>query len=117
MRTNTNTLHFETYAAYEALAAVENAARNTARVAGKAALFVAAPFIGLGFVVALPVIGVATLAWIALRALLARWKGVARFLKHVGLFAAAPFIGLAYALALPFVGFGALVWLALRRAP
>jgi hypothetical protein len=117
MRANTNTLTLENYAAYETVAAVENAARNAVKATGKAGLFVAAPFIGLGFVVALPLIGVCALAWLAARALVAHWKGLARILTRVGLFVAAPFIGLAYALALPFVGFGAIVWLAVRRAP
>ena len=112
-----NTLTLENYAAYETVAAVENAARNAVKATGKAGLFVAAPFIGLGFVVALPIIGLGALAWLAVRAALAHRKTVARFVKHVALFAAAPFIGLAYALALPFVGVGALVWLAVRRAP
>lgn len=117
MRANTNTLHLETYAAYATLAAVENATRDAGKAAGKAALFVGAPLIGLGFVVALPLIGVGALAWLAVRALLKHRATIARFAKHLALFVAAPFIGLAYAAALPFVGFGALVWLALRRAP
>ena len=117
MKANTNTLTLETYAAYETIAAVENAARKALTATGKIGLFVGAPFIGLGFVIGLPLIGVAALAWLAVRALLKHRAAIAHVLKRVGLFAAAPFIGLAYAVALPFVGFGALVWLAVRRAP
>jgi hypothetical protein len=78
--------------------------------AWKVALAVAAPFIGLVFVVAFPVAGLAILAWIGARALARRAKPLARFAKNVALFAAAPFVGLAYAVAFPFVGIGILVW-------
>jgi hypothetical protein len=80
--------------------------RHTAAAAAKAvALACAAPFIGLAFVVGLPVFGLALLAWTVARA---------RFVRNVALFAAAPFIGLAYAVALPFVGIAALGWVAVR---
>jgi hypothetical protein len=78
--------------------------------AWKAALAVAAPLIGLVFVVAFPLVGLAILAWIGARALAKRAKPLARFAKNVALFVAAPFVGLAYAVAFPFVGMGILVW-------
>jgi tetrahydromethanopterin S-methyltransferase subunit E len=78
--------------------------------AWKAALAVAAPLIGLVFVVAFPLVGLAILAWIGARALAKRAKPLARFAKNVALFVAAPFVGLAYAVAFPFVGMGFLVW-------
>lgn len=70
------------------------------------ALLVAAPLIGLGFVLAFPFIGLGTIAWMGARALLRHSvpKKVAVFLKNVVLFFAAPFIGLAYALAFPLIG-------------
>lgn len=108
----TTTLRYEAYAAEEARAALRTAVRNT----GKAAALVAAPFIGLAFVIGLPVIGLGVLAWLAVRAAAARWPGAARIIKRVALFLAAPFIGLAYAFALPFVGIGALAWTAVRAA-
>lgn len=74
------------------------------------AMLVAAPFIGLGFVIAFPFAGLALLAWTAIRAMLERETRLARFVRNVGLFFAAPFIGLAYAIALPFVGLGMLAW-------
>ena len=74
------------------------------------ALLAAAPFIGLGFVVAFPFVGLALLGRAAIRALLERGSRVARFVRNVGLFFAAQFIGLAYAIALPFVGLGMLAW-------
>lgn len=107
----TTTIRVETYAAYGTLAAVEGAAR----AAGKAVLILAAPFIGLAFVVALPFAGIAALAWIGLKAFAARCPRAARTLRNVALFAAAPFVGLAYAVALPFVGVGAIAYLALKR--
>lgn len=107
----TTTIRIETYAAYRTLAAVEGAAH----AAGKAILILAAPFIGLAFVVALPFIGLAAALWIGLKAFKAACPRAVRVLRNVALFAAAPFIGLAYAVALPFVGAGAIVWLAVRR--
>lgn len=99
---------------------VGNFAPNVERIAAtirkphpaavRAALAVAAPLIGLGFVVAFPLVGLAMLAWIGVRALARRAKPLARFAKNVALFVAAPFVGLAYAMAFPFVGMGLLAW-------
>ena len=75
-----------------------------------AALAVAAPFIGLVYVIAFPLVGLAILAWIGARALARRARPLARFAKNVALFIAAPFVGLAYAVAFHFVGMGILVW-------
>jgi hypothetical protein len=96
--------------------AANGAAAKAAHAVNTAATAFAAPFIGLAFVVGFPLIGFAVLAWVAARALAARWKGAARFAKNVALFAAAPFVGLAYAIAFPFVGIGALAWLGARAA-
>jgi CheY-like chemotaxis protein len=76
------------------------------------ALLLAAPFIGLAYAVLLPLAGLATLAWLVARALVANpmVRKVAVHVKNVALFLAAPFIGLAYALSLPLVGVGMLVW-------
>lgn len=74
------------------------------------ALAVAAPIIGLVFVVAFPLVGLVMLAWAGARALARRAKPLARFAKNVALFIAAPFVGLGYAIAFPFVGMGILVW-------
>lgn len=89
-----------------------NAAPTTNTNAAATAL--AAPFIGLAFVIALPLAGLAALAWIGGRALMR--NPAARYVKDVLLFAAAPFIGLAYAAAFPFVGLGALAWYGARAA-
>jgi len=83
---------------------------KTYPAARNVALALAAPVIGLVFVVAFPLAGLAILAWVGARALARRAHPLARFAKNVALFVAAPFVGLAYALAFPFVGIGILVW-------
>jgi hypothetical protein len=88
--------------------------RRTHPVAWNVALAIVAPFIGLVFVVAFPLAGLAILAWIGARALARRAKPLARFTKNVALFVAAPFVGLVYAVAFPFVGIGFLVWRGVR---
>jgi hypothetical protein len=68
---------------------------------------VAAPFIGLVYVLAFPIIGLAMLASIGARALPKR-------VKNIALFFMAPFIGLAYAVAFPFIGLAMVVWIGAR---
>jgi hypothetical protein len=81
---------------------IEQAAIQAARVLKNVALFAVAPFIGLLYAMALPLVGLVMLVTIAARAV-AKTNALAT-LKNVVLLAAAPFIGLAYAVALPFVG-------------
>ena len=80
------------------------------------ALFLAAPFIGLFYLVVGPLVGLAVLAWMAARAIAENRvaRKVGGFLKDVGLFIAAPFIGLLYALLFPFIGLGMLAWTGVR---
>ena len=86
-------------------------------LAAKTALMLAGgPLLGLAFVIALPVAGLALAAWMAVKALARRWAGATAVLKRIALFAAAPFVGLAYLIAFPFVGIGALAWYAIRAA-
>lgn len=70
------------------------------------ALFFAAPFIGLAYIVALPFVGFGFLAYIAARAAAkaetVKTVGVA--LRTVGMLIAAPFIGLACVVLFPFAG-------------
>ena len=91
------------------VAAEPGALRDILTFAGKVALFLAAPFIGLAYALFLPFFGLGLLAWMGIRTL-ARHT----MLKNIALFAAAPFIGLAYALLLPFVGLGLLAWMGVR---
>lgn len=80
------------------------------------ALFLAAPFIALAYILAFPFVGIAMLVWIGTESL--RKNGTARMiglaLKNVGLLIAAPFIGLALVLVVPFVGLGALAWMGVK---
>lgn len=70
------------------------------------ALLAAAPFIGLLYAVAMPLVGLVVLTWMGGKAFVtapATRKALVAA-RNVALFAAAPFIGLAYAVLLPFVG-------------
>ena len=85
---------------------IEAAAVAAARTLRNVALFAAAPFIGLVYAVALPLVGLAMLAWMGGRAI-ARAPATRTGLiaaRNVALFVASPLIGLVYAVALPFVG-------------
>jgi hypothetical protein len=78
------------------------------------ALFLAAPFIGLLYIVALPFVGLAVMAVLAGR-VAAKFNAVKTaglVLKNVGLAVAAPVLGLAYVVFFPFIGLGALLWMA-----
>ena len=86
----------------------ENAVWLAAKTMGVA---VAAPVVGLVYVVLFPLVGLASLLWMGVKALQANAAGIARFLLNVGLFLAAPFVGLAYTIALPFVGLGMVAWM------
>lgn len=80
------------------------------------ALFLAAPFIGLAYVVLLPFIGIAILAGLGIKALvkISAIGSALKVVKNVALLIAAPFLGLAYIVLLPFVGTAALAWIGLR---
>ena len=78
-------------------------------------LLLAAPLLGLAYVIFFPIVGLATLVgtviWHSMKALAERVRHIDTFAKNVGLFLAAPFIGLAYVVALPFVGIGMVAWI------
>jgi hypothetical protein len=69
------------------------------------ALFFAAPFIGLAYLLAFPFVGIAMLAWIAGKAAMNSDKA-----RPIALGIAAPFIALAFVTVGPIVGLGALAW-------
>ena len=96
----------------EVVAVEEPAAPEETSVAKRIGLLLAAPFIGLAWIVAFPFIGLGFLAVLAFKALatLPVAKAPLTFVKNVGLFVAAPFIGLAYVVMLPFVGAAMLAW-------
>jgi len=80
------------------------------------ALFVAAPFIGLAYILAFPFVGLGMIAWMGAQAA-ARHHTLNKMGKiagRAGLFIAAPFIGLAYVLIFPIVGLAMLVWMGAR---
>lgn len=79
-------------------------------VAKNIALFLAAPFIGLVYLLAMPFVAFGALAWIGAKALAKKLP----ITKAIALAVAAPFIGLAFIVALPFLGLGALAWVGAR---
>ncbi len=83
------------------------------RVLKNIALFFAAPFIGLAYIVALPFVGVGFMATLAVRAIFKAKavRNVALALKHVAMAIAAPVLGLAYFVFFPVIGLAMLLWL------
>jgi hypothetical protein len=96
---------------------IEQAAINAARTLKNVALFAAAPFIGLLYAMALPIVGLVMLVMAASRAFAKSPAKAA--VKSAAKLAAAPFIGLAFAVALPFVGIAMLARIGYQayRAP
>jgi CheY-like chemotaxis protein len=82
------------------------------------ALFFAAPFIGLAYIVAFPFVGFGMLAVLAGRAAAKNGtlKAAAVALKHVAMLLAAPIFGLVYILLFPFIGLALLLWMAGKAA-
>jgi hypothetical protein len=73
------------------------------------ALFFAAPFVGLVYLLAFPFVGFAMLVWIAGKAIMKNDKA-----RPIALAIAAPFIALAFVTVGPIVGLGALAWTGAR---
>ncbi|MBE0613612.1 MAG: response regulator [Burkholderiales bacterium] len=94
--------------------------QNVARVVKNIALFLAAPFIGLAYILAFPIVGLVMLAGMALQAQKKKSEEAAKleptapakssFVKSTAIFLAAPFIGLAFIIAGPIVGLVMLLW-------
>lgn len=78
---------------------------NMIKRAKNVALFFAAPFIGLAYLLAFPFIGFGMLAWMAAKAVMKNNKA-----RPVALALAAPFIGLAFVTVGPLLGVGAAAW-------
>jgi len=92
--------------------------RSVAKTIG---MLLAAPWIALGYVIALPFIGFYLIAKLGIEALGKKhpakagvFRAVGLFARNVGLFFAAPFIALGYVIALPAVGFYMFAKLALE---
>jgi CheY-like chemotaxis protein len=79
-------------------------------------LFFAAPFIGLAYIIALPIVGMAVIAMLASRAALKidKVRAVAVTLKTIAMVFVAPVLGLVYVVLFPFIGLASLLWLAGR---
>lgn len=99
----------------EARAAAPEAAGSTLK---NIALFLTAPFIGLAYIFALPLVAFGFLALMAARAAvrIEAAKKAGRALRTIGMFVAAPFIGLACMVFFPFIGLAMLAWMGGRAA-
>jgi CheY-like chemotaxis protein len=83
------------------------------RAARNVGLFFAAPFVGLAYILAFPLVGLGMMLWFAAKAL-AKYEVARRagsVISKAGFIVLAPFIGLAYILVFPFVGLGMLAWI------
>ena len=97
-----------------------SAAQGVAQVAKNIALFLAAPFVGLAYILTFPIVGLGMLAWMAIQAQKKKSEEAAKLrpaapaksslAKSTALFLAAPFIGLAYVIVGPILGLGMLLW-------
>jgi len=101
--------------------AAETSAPNPAvRFIKNVALFLAAPFVGLAYILTFPIVGLGMLAWTAIQAQKKKSEATANLqptapakpsvAKTAALMLAAPFIALAYVIVGPIVGLGLLFW-------
>ena len=100
-------------------AAAPGALQSIARVVKNIALFLAAPFVGLAYILTFPIVGLGMLAWMAVQAQQKKSAEAATLqaapvtssiAKSTAIFLAAPFIGLVYVIVGPIVGLGMLLW-------
>lgn len=102
--------------AREALTAAAPAAPAKDSTLKNVALFFAAPFIALAYIIVLPVVGLAMITWFGVRA---AWqykavRNAVAVVKYPAMLLAAPVLGLAFIVVFPFVGLGMLGWYGLR---
>ena len=85
---------------------------SVASVLKNIALFFAAPFIGLAYIITLPFVGFGFLAIMAVRAAakIETLKTVGRMLRTAGLSIGVALIGLVYVAFFPFIGLAMLIW-------
>src|ERR1035437_478297 len=106
--------------AQPAVTPAPSGAKNVVRFLKNVALFFAAPFVGLAYILAFPVVGLGMLAWMAIQAQKTKADAAAKLqpavpakpnaLKTTALVLAAPFIGLAFVIVGPILGLGLLLW-------
>ncbi len=70
------------------------------------ALFIAAPFVGLAYILVFPFVGLGMLAWIGTKALMKSERA-----KMIVMFVAGPLLGLAFVLLMPWIGAAVLAWI------
>ena len=109
------TISHENIAAVE-LESFKARAREITGAAKTTLMLAAAPLLGLVFVLAAPVAGLAIVAWMLMKALVRNRAAVAGRVKRIALFFAAPFTALLYITAFPFVAMGMLVYAGIRAA-
>lgn len=98
MRTFEVTGHESTYS---------HAAGETGKgIARNVALFVAAPFISLAYLLAIPFVGIGALIWISAKVLMERIPAI----RAIAMTVVAPFVGLIFIAVMPILGMVALVW-------
>lgn len=96
------------------------AANPVLRFIKNVALFLAAPFVGLAYILTFPIVGLGMLAWTAIQAQKKRAEEAAELqpaapakpsvVKTMAMMIAAPLIGLAFVVAGPIIGLGLLLW-------
>ena len=79
---------------------------NAATHLKNVALFLAAPFVGLAYLLTFPLVGLGLLAWLGVKKLLAN-----KTARPIVLAIAAPFVTIAFVTVGPVVGLGALAWI------
>ena len=103
-----------TEAVVEVEAAVDGEAASKGSRVKNIALFLAAPFVGLAYIMAMPFVAAGMIAWFAAKAAAARAARLPEGVKRAGMVVAAPFLGLGFILALPLAGIGALGYFAVK---
>ena len=114
--TATYTLRYTEYAGVAGLEEITAWTKELPLAAKTGLMIVAAPLLGLAFVIALPIAGLVLAAWMGVKKTAIKWPRAAQIVKRIALFAVAPFFGLTYFIAFPFVGLGALAYYAMRAA-
>jgi len=105
--------------------AVEPTAPNRAvRFIKNIALFLAAPFVGLAYILTFPIVGLGMLAWTAMQAQKKKSEAAAALqpaapakpsaVKTIAMIIVAPLIGLAFVVVGPIAGLGLLLWFGLQ---
>lgn len=104
----------EAAAPAEIAAVVAMEATQKANWLKNVALFLAAPFVGLAYILAMPFVATGMILWFGAKALAKKAAALPDSVKKPALVMASPFLGLAFILALPAIGIGALGYFAVK---